>query len=78
MLLQCHSEFITREVIGHSEAIGHGDMQAPSRWEKLVEEFHDIFDPRGMPVDGDIVHHIVLLPILSLTTDVNMEYLQLR
>ena len=27
-----------------------------------MQEFHDIFDPPGMPVDGDTVHHIELLP----------------
>ena len=26
------------------------------------EEFHDVFDPPGMPVDRDTVHHIELLP----------------
>ena len=62
MLLQPHSELFTREVFGHSEADGYGDIQIPSRWEKLVTEFHDIFDPPGMPVDRDTVHHIELLP----------------
>ena len=62
MLLQPHSELVTREVIGHSEAEGLGDVQIPSRWNKLVQEFHDIFDPPGMPVDRDTVHHIELLP----------------
>ena len=62
ILLQPHSELVTREVIGHSEAGGHGDIQAPSKWDKLVEEFHDIFDPPGMPVDRDTVHQIELLP----------------
>ena len=51
ILLQPHSELVTREVIGHSEAGGYGDVQIPSRWNKLVEQFHDIFDPPGMPVD---------------------------
>ena len=31
MLLQPHSELATREVIGHSEAEGLGDIQIPSR-----------------------------------------------
>ena len=62
MLLQPHSEFVTREVIGHSEAEGYRDMQIPSRWDKLVTELHDIFDPVGMPVGRDIVHHIELRP----------------
>ena len=62
ILLQPHSELVTREVIGYSETRGHGDIQDPSRWHKLVEEFHDIFDPPGMPVDRDTVHHIKLLP----------------
>ena len=31
MLLQPHSELVTREVIGHSEAKGIGDVQTPSR-----------------------------------------------
>ena len=62
ILLQPHSELVTREVIGHSEAERHGNVQIPSRWDKLVTEFHDIFDPPGMPVDRDTVHHIELLP----------------
>ena len=62
MLLQPHSELVTREVIGHSEAEGLGDVQIPSRWNKLVQEFHDIFDPPGMPVDRETVHYIELLP----------------
>ena len=61
-LLQPHSELVTREVIGHSEAEGFGYIQIPSRWNKLVQEFLDIFDPPGMPVDRDTVHHIELLP----------------
>ena len=62
MLLQPHSEPVTREVIGHSEEEGHGDVQVPSRWDKLVVEFHDIFDPPGIPVERDTVHQIELLP----------------
>ena len=62
ILLQPHSELVTREVIGHSEAERYGNVQIPSRWDKLVTEFHDIFDPPGMPVDRDTVYHIELLP----------------
>ena len=62
MLLQPYSELVTREVIGHSEAEGLGDIQIPSRRDKLVQEFHDIFDPPEMPVYRDTVHHIELLP----------------
>ena len=61
ILLQPHSESVTREVTGHSEEGGHGDVQAPSRWDKLVAEFYDIFDPPGMPVKRDTVHQIELL-----------------
>ena len=62
ILLQSHSELVAREVIGHSEAGGHRDVQALSRWANLVEEFHDIFDPPGMPVDRDPLHQSELLP----------------
>ena len=62
MLLQPHSELVIREVIGHSDGKGVGDIYNPSRWDNLVEEFHDIFDRPGMPVDRDIVHQIELLP----------------
>ena len=62
ILLQPHSKLVTREVIGNNEAEGHGDIKIPSRWNKLVQEFHDIFAPPGMPVDRDTVHHIELLP----------------
>ena len=60
MLLQPHSVLVTREVIGHSEAEGLGDVLIPSRWNKIVQEFHVIFDPPGMPVDRDTMHHIKL------------------
>ena len=33
-----------------------------TRWEKLFAEFHNIFDPPGMPVERDTVHQIELLP----------------
>ena len=62
MFLQTPNELVTREVIGRSEAEGHGDVHIPSRWDKLVTEFHGIFNPPGMPVDRDTVHHIELLP----------------
>ena len=62
ILLDPQSELVARELIGHSEAEGLGDIQIPSRWNKLVQEFHDIFDPPGMPVDRDTLHHIELLP----------------
>ena len=61
MLLQPHSELVTREVIGHSKAKGLGDVQIPSRWNRLVQEFQDIFVLPRMPVDRDTVHHIELL-----------------
>ena len=62
MLLQPHSKLVTREVTGHSDERGYGDVQIPSRWEKLVTEFHDIFDPPNMPLDRDTMHHIEFLP----------------
>ena len=62
LLLQPHSEIVTGEVVGHSERKGNGDIQTPSRWERLVLEFHDIFDPPGMHVDRDTAHQIELLP----------------
>ena len=62
MLLQPHCEPVTREVMGNSEGRGDGNIQAPSRWDKLVAEFHDIFDPLGMPMERDTVHKLELLP----------------
>ena len=62
ILLQPHNEPVTREVIGHSEGKGDGDVQAPSRWDKLVAKFHDISNPPCMPVDRDTVLQIELLP----------------
>ena len=62
LLLQPNGELVTREVTGYSEEAGYGDIQIPSRWNKLVAKFHDIFDPPGMPVDRDTVQHIELLP----------------
>ena len=62
MLLQPRSELVTREVIGYSEARGYRDVQRPFRQNKLVQEFNDIFDTSGMPLDRDTMHHIELLP----------------
>ena len=62
MLLQPHSEPVTKEVTGHHEGGGYGDFGAPNRWYKLVSEFHNIFDPLGMPVERDTMHQIELLP----------------
>ena len=61
MLLQPHSEPVTREVTGHHEGGGDGDIQAPTRWDKLVANFLDIFDPPGMPVERDTMHQIELI-----------------
>ena len=61
ILLQPHSEPVTREVIVHSVGYGNIDVQTPSRWDKLVAEFYDIFDPPGMPVERDTVYQIELL-----------------
>ena len=62
MLLQPYSEPVTREVSGHCGEEANRDVQAPSRWDKLVAEFHDIFYPPGMPVERDTEHQIKLLP----------------
>ena len=62
MFLQPRSELVTREVTGHSEEEGYGDVQNPSRWDRLVAEFYDIFDSPGMPVERDTVHQIELFP----------------
>ena len=62
MLLQPHSEPVTREVTGHYEGGRDRDVKAPTRWDKFVAEFHDIFDQPGMPVERDIMHQIELLP----------------
>ena len=62
MLLQPHSEPVTREVTGHHEEGGDRNIQASTRWEKLVAKFHDIFDPPGMPVERDTMHQIELIP----------------
>ena len=62
MLLQTYSEPVTREVTGHHEEGGYGDVQAPSQWDKLVADFYDIFDPPGMPVERNTMHQIELLP----------------
>ena len=62
VLLQPHSEPVTKELTGHFEGGGDGDVQASIRWDKLVAEFHDIFDPPGMLVERDTVQQIELLP----------------
>ena len=36
MLLQPHSELVTRQVIGYIEVEGLRDIQIPSKWNKLV------------------------------------------
>ena len=35
---------------------GMEPFKPPSVWDILVAEFHDIFDPPGMPVERDTVH----------------------
>ena len=45
MLLQSHIEPATREVTAYHEGGGDREIQDPTRWDKLVAEFHDIFDP---------------------------------
>ena len=77
MLLQPHSEPVTKEVIGHSEGKGNGNIQAPSRWDKLVAEFHDIFDSPAMAVIEILCIILNFFPMLNLTTDANIECLQL-
>ena len=77
ILVQPNSELVTRQVIVYSEAGGPGDIQIPSKWKNLVQEFHDIFEPPSMPVDRDTVHHIEFSPMLGLTTDVSMGCKQL-
>ena len=62
ILLQPHREPVTRELTGNTKGKGDGDVQATSRWDKLVAEFHDIFNPPGMPMERDTVHKIKLLP----------------
>ena len=62
MLLQPHSQPVTRVVTGHCVGRGDGDVQAPTRWDKLVAEFHDIFNPPGIPVERDTMHYVKLLP----------------
>ena len=56
VLLQPHSEPVTREVTGHREGVGDEDVQAPTIWDKLVAKFYDIFDPPGMPVEKNTMH----------------------
>ena len=62
MLLQPHSEPVNSEVIGYHKGGRGWNIQAPTRWDKVVVEFHDIFDPSGMRVEKDTVHQIELLP----------------
>ena len=62
ILLQSYSELVTREATSHSEEEGQRDIQTPSKWDRLVAEFYDIFDPPGMPAERYTVHQIELLP----------------
>ena len=62
ILLQPHGKPVTREVSGHHEGGGDGDVQAPNRRDKLVAEFHNIFDPTGVHVERDTMHQIELPP----------------
>ena len=51
-----------REVTGHCEEGGDGDVQVPFSWDNFVAEFYNIFDPPGMPMERDIVHQIQPFP----------------
>ena len=37
------------------------DSKRPSEWEKLLDEYADVFDPPGEPVEREIDHRIDLV-----------------
>ena len=66
MLLQPAGHVATMEVCTlASSGTGSGTTAgAPEtdRWERVVSDFTDVFEPPGMPVERDITHRIELLP----------------
>ena len=60
MLLQPHSELVTRKVTGHSKEKRYRDVHTSSRWNRLFAKSHDVFNPPGM--ERDTVHKIELVP----------------
>ena len=78
MFLQPHRDPGTREVTGHHEEGGDRDIQAPSRWDKLVAEFHDIFNHQECLWKRILCITLSFFPMLNLTTDFSTECLQLK
>ena len=62
MLLQPHSEPVTRKVTGHHEGEGMETSKPLPGGTNWLLEFHNIFDPPGMPVERETLHQIELLP----------------
>ena len=78
ILFQPHNELVTREVIGHSEAEEYGDIQIPSRWNKLVTESMISLNHQACLWIEILCTILNFFPILNLTIDINIECLQLN
>ena len=78
ILLQPHSGLVTREVIGHSEAEVLGDVQIPSIWDKLVQEFYEsLIHLECQWIEIQCIT-LSFSPMLNLTADANIGCLQLN
>ena len=63
MLLQPAASPAARVAEGQAGVGELGSAAAdPTRWDNIVKEYSDVFEPPGMPADRKIVHEIELLP----------------
>ena len=63
MLVKPSSHMVAMEADTCARA-GEGSAGAaePSRWENMVAEYADMFEPPGMPADKEIVYQIKVVP----------------
>ena len=56
----------THVVATEADTCAAGDVASTprydARWESIVSEYSDVFEPPGMPAHRDTVHHIELEP----------------
>ena len=63
MLVQPSSHMVAMEADKRARAgEGSAGSAEPSRWENMVAEYADVFEPPGIPADRDTVHCIKVDP----------------
>ena len=63
MLVQLSSHMVAMEAATCARAgEGSAGSTEPSRWENMVAEYADVFEPPGMPADRETMHCIKVEP----------------